>query len=420
MNLLKLVRTARAFVKDPEKDFTERVFMILTFMSEVTVFIALIMDIITHENRHEIITLVITLIVVPTIVLTCFKHNRLRLAIRIIVIGLVFVILPALFFFGGGLMGGGVLWFIFAFMYIGLVLRDKWRKVMFFVLELLSTGCFLLSYFYPQLVYPHTRWMFYVDFFLSLVLVGVLCYIMTWSQSRLFTEEIERAEKEVQRAEELTRSQNRFFSSMSHEIRTPINSILGLNELILRDQSASDEIVRDASSIQGSGKLLLSLINDILDFSKIEAGSMDIVPVDYRVGDMLSEIVNMMWIKAHDKGLVFDVSIDPDVPMELHGDEVRIKQVIINLLNNAIKYTKEGHVGLRVESTDVGEDAVELAIAVTDTGMGIKKEDIPYLFTAFKRVDEGKNRHIEGTGLGLSIVKQLVELMDGSISVDSI
>ena len=110
----------------------------------------------------------------------------------------------------------------------------------------------------------------------------------------------------------------------------------------MRDQSASDEIVKDAAGIQGAGKMLLALINDILDFSKMEAGSMDIVPVDYRVGDMLSEIVNMLWLKAQDKGLEFEVSVDPEVPTVLYGDEVRIKQVIINLLNNAVKYTKEG------------------------------------------------------------------------------
>ena len=420
MNLIRAIQSAIAVVKDPDRDFTERIFLILTFMSEAAVGIAFIGDLITGENPYELVVLIATLIAVPVIVLVCLRYGKLKLAIRLIVIPLVFVILPALFFFGGGLEGGGVIWSIFAFMYVGLVLKDKWRNIMFTLITLVTTGCFLVAYYYPGSVYPHIRGMYYVDFFISLVMVGVLCFAMTWSQGRLFSQENRRAKKEAERAEELTRSQNRFFSNMSHEIRTPINSIIGLNELILRDQSASDEIVRDATSIQGSGKLLLALINDILDFSKIEAGSMDIVPVNYRIGDMLSEIVNMMWLKAHDKDLGFEVSIDPEVPVELFGDEVRIKQIIINLLNNAIKYTKKGNVGLRVESTEIDGDAVELAVAVTDTGMGIKKEDLPYLFDAFKRVDEGKNRHIEGTGLGLSIVKQLVELMGGTISVDSI
>ena len=420
MNSFRLIKTAINAVKDPERDFTERIFLIFTFMTEIAIIIALTGDLLTKENPYEILIILSTIIFIPVLTLICLSYDKLKVAIRITVILLVFVILPGLFFFGGGLEGGGVIWIIFAFLYVGLVLQDKWRRIMFFLIAVLTLGCYIVSYYHPELVYRHSRVMFYVDSFLSLGLVGILCSIMTWSQGRLFLEENERVKKERERAEELKRSQNRFFSSMSHEIRTPINSILGLNELILRDQSASDEIIRDASGIQGSGKMLLALINDILDFSKIESGSMDIVPVDYRVGDMLSEIVNMMWLRAQDKGLHFKVSVDPDVPMSLYGDEVRIKQVIINILNNAVKYTQEGSVELRVESRETDEDRVELIISVSDTGMGIKKEDLPYLFDAFKRVDEGKNRHIEGTGLGLSIVKQLVELMDGTITVNSV
>ena len=420
MNPIALFKKAFAVVKDPDRDFTERVFLILTIMSEVAVFVAFIGDLLTGESIYEIAVLLGILVFVPLVAMVCLYFDRLKLAIRIIVLSLVFIVLPALFFFGGGLQGGGVVWIIFAFMYVGLVLNDKWRNIMFAAIGIMTIACFLTAYYYPELVYPHNNDTFHMDFLISLLLVGILCFVMTWSQGKLFAEQSARAKREAERAEELIRSQNRFFSSMSHEIRTPINSILGLNELILRDQSASDDIVRDASSIQGSGKLLLALINDILDFSKIEAGSMDIVPVNYRVGDMLSEIVNMLWLRAHDKGLGFEVSVDPEVPVALYGDEVRLKQIIINLLNNAIKYTKEGRIELLVESRDIDSETVELVVSVSDTGMGIKKEDLPYLFDAFKRVDEGKNSHIEGTGLGLSIVKQLVELMDGTISVNSV
>jgi len=420
MNPIRLVKSAFAAIKDPNRDFIERVFLILALVSEVTLMIAFVVDLITWENQSETLFVGLVLVLVPAYILISLRFNKLKLAIRIVMFLLVVAILPILFFFGGGLEGGGFMWFIFAFMYIGLVLRGKWRFIMFAVLTLLGFGCYFTAYTHPELVFKHSREMFYVDSFVSLILVGILCFVMTWAQGLIFTEENERAKKEAERAEELTVAQNRFFSSMSHEIRTPINSILGLNELILRDQSASDEIIRDASGIQGSGKMLLSLINDILDFSKIEAGSMDIVPVDYKVGDMMSEIVNMMWLRAHDKGLGFEVSIDPEVPTVLYGDEVRIKQVIINLLNNAVKYTSEGHVGLRVESNKTGDDTIDLCVSISDTGMGIKKEDMPYLFDAFKRIDEGKNRHIEGTGLGLSIVKQLIDLMKGSISVNSV
>ena len=420
MNLISIFKTAVQAAKDPERRFSERIFLIFCLMSEITVSIALVGDILTGENPYEILVIAAILIFMPVLSLACLLRDRLKLAIRLLVIGLLFIINPALFFFGGGLEGGGVLWIIFSFMYTGLLLRGRWRKIMFCAIAVMTFICFVTAYFHPELVYQHTRSMYYVDFFISLMLVGVLCYFMTWTQGRLFHEENLRAKDAAKNAEELKKSQNRFFSNMSHEIRTPINSILGLNELILRDQSASDEIVRDATGIQGSGKMLLSLINDILDFSKIESGSMDIVPVDYKTADLLSEIVNMMWLRANEKGLSFEISIDPDVPSVLYGDEVRIKQIIVNLLNNAVKYTEEGHVELRVESIAIPPDKTELVISVTDTGAGIRKDDIPYLFDAFKRVDEDKNRHIEGTGLGLSIVKQLAELMDGSVTVNSV
>ncbi|MCR5357411.1 MAG: DegV family EDD domain-containing protein, partial [Lachnospiraceae bacterium] len=185
-------------------------------------------------------------------------------------------------------------------------------------------------------------------------------------------------------------------------------------------EDASEEIKKDARNIQGAGRLLLALINDILDVSKIEAGKMEIVPVNYNVSSLLSEIVNMIWLKAEEKGLKFNVDIDPDVPETLFGDEVRIKQILINLLNNAVKYTPEGSVGLHMECEFPETGDALLKISVSDTGMGIKPEALPHLFDTFKRVDEEKNRHIEGTGLGLSIVKQLTELMDGEISVNSV
>ena len=407
-------------IRDPEREFTERVYLALTMVSEFTVFIAFIGDILTKENPYEIAVIFGTLIAVPGIMIVCFRKNKLWLGIRITVLGVVFIVLPSLFIFGGGVEGGGVLWIIFTFTFAGLVLRGRWRRAIFVIIVVISFLCYLLEYYHPELIYKHSRAVFLIDSFLSILLVGIVCFVMTWLQNLLYRDENLRAEKAAEKAEELSKAQNRFFSSMSHEIRTPINSILGLNELILRDQSASEEIIRDASGIQGSGKMLLSLINDLLDFSKIEAGNMNIVPVDYRIGDMLAEIVNMIWLKANEKGIALNVTVDPSVPSVLYGDEIRIKQIIINLLNNAVKYTGEGSVDLHVESEQKDENTVELSIAISDTGMGIKKEVIPFLFDAFKRVDEEKNRYIEGTGLGLSIVKQLVELMGGTISVNSV
>lgn len=420
MRIIKFFKSISAAAVDSSRELSERVFISLTLISEIVVFFALIGDIILRENIGETIAIIATLLVIPLITYFSVRRKKVKIATRLIVIGLVFVLLPILFFFGGGLEGGGIFWFIFAFLYVGLIVTGAFRVFILSCIIILSGFCFVMEYYHPELVYDHTTGIYYIDSYLSLIMVGMLCVVMTGFQNRIFKEERKRAKEAVEKAEELSRAQNRFFSSMSHEIRTPINSILGLNELILRDTGASDEIVNDANGIQGAGKMLLALINDILDFSKMEAGSMDIVPVDYRIGDMITDIVNMIWLRANEKGLKFNVNVDPKLPSVLYGDEVRLKQVMVNLLNNAVKYTQAGSVELHIEGEPVDDEHVILSISISDTGMGIKKESLPYLFDAFKRVDEEKNRHIEGTGLGLSIVKQLIELMDGTISVNSV
>ena len=226
---------------------------------------------------------------------------------------------------------------------------------------------------------------------------------------------------EIQKREisDLNNAQNRFFSSMSHEIRTPINTIIGLNEMILREK-VSDEVAEDAVNIRAASNMLLHLINDILDMSKISSGQMKLTPVNYHPGDMLSEIVGMLWLRAREKGLDFHIELAPDIPSELYGDEVRIKQILINVLNNAIKYTQKGSVTLSIQCNGINKGVADIVYSVKDTGVGIRKESLPHLFTAFKRVDEEENRYIEGTGLGLSIVKELTELMGGKVTVNSV
>ncbi len=417
---MKLIKKVLGRLTDFTRSYEERTFIMLSLIGVSAMIIALVFDILGKESPVEIFTIVAAIIAIPFIVTLSVRFNKIRVGSMVSVCALVFGIIPVTFFFGGGTNGGGIFWIIFAYMFIGMSLSGRSRIVMMTILTGIGIFEFWVEHNHSEWIHPHTINMIFLDMLVSLLLVGVCMYLMLAYQKSIFTEESKRAHEEARRAEELNRSQNRFFSSMSHEIRTPINSILGLNELILRDEYVSDDVVRDAAGIQGAGKMLLALINDILDFSKIEAGSMDIVPVDYRVGDMLSEVVNMIWLRAHEKGLGFEVTVDPEVPMVLYGDEVRIKQIIINLLNNAVKYTQEGHIELHVESRDLNDNLVELMISVADTGMGIKKEALPYLFDAFKRADQAKNRYIEGTGLGLSIVKQLVELMDGTISVNSI
>ena len=407
-------------LNDPQISYEERTMVMLAILGEMTALIALFFDVIIKENIVEIIVLVGLCIGVPLVTSLCVKFKKILLGLIIQVAILVFVVLPVTFFFGGGPEGGGIFWVIFGYMFIGMSLAGKLRIVMMVILTLMNIAEYLVWYTHPELIQAHDKGMFFVDTLVSITLVGYSTFAMLKYQKQIFAEESMRAQEQAQRAEELNLSQNQFFSSMSHEIRTPINSILGLNEIILRQEDASDEIKKDAANIQGAGKLLLALVNDILDLSKIEAGKMDIVPVNYNVSTLVSDIVNMVWLRAEEKGLKFTVDIDPSIPSELYGDEVRIKQILVNLLNNAVKYTQEGSVTLHIDNEEIFDDRALIVFSISDTGMGIKQDALPHLFDAFQRADEKKNRYIEGTGLGLSIVKMLVDLMKGTISVNSV
>lgn len=222
-------------------------------------------------------------------------------------------------------------------------------------------------------------------------------------------------------AEKANLAKSNFLSNMSHEIRTPLNAVLGMNEMIMRECYDS-QILSYAKSIKDSGKMLLSLINDILDFSKIESGKMDLIPVEYNLGNMLRDLYHMTVFRAQDKSLEVSFEMeDKNTPAKLLGDEVRIKQIVTNILTNAVKYTQSGGVYLTVsyKQEDVESDSIILVVRVKDTGIGIKEEDIHKLFKEFERIEEKRNRNIEGTGLGMSITLALLHLMNGNIRVNS-
>ncbi len=221
-------------------------------------------------------------------------------------------------------------------------------------------------------------------------------------------------------ANQANQAKSYFLSTMSHDIRTPMNAIIGMNEMILRN-SRDDEILVYSESIRAAGNTLLGIINDILDFSKIEAGKMEIIEVDYNFVSLLNDLVNMVQRKADEKGLSFELDVDKNIPRVMHGDEIRIKQVITNILSNAVKYTKEGSVVFSVYSSKCEDnpDHVKLHVSVKDTGIGIKKEDLDKLFVAFERIEEKRNRNIEGTGLGMAIAQSFLDMMGSKLQVES-
>ncbi len=230
-------------------------------------------------------------------------------------------------------------------------------------------------------------------------------------------------EESVQTAEQADRAKSRFLAQMSHEIRTPINVILGMNEMTLREARDKD-IIEYSNNIRTAGRTLLALINSILDFSKIEDGKMELVPVDYDTAALINELVIMAQERAGEKGLQLKTEVSAELPSKLHGDDVRVRQIITNLLTNAIKYTSAGSVTLKMNVKaplieEAEEDRVRLLVEVIDTGIGIREEDRDRLFASFERLEEERNRNIEGTGLGITIVQRLLEMMGSTLQVTS-
>ncbi len=246
--------------------------------------------------------------------------------------------------------------------------------------------------------------------------VSILMYrMMQWQKEA--NDSLKKAAESARRAEQ---AKSNFLAQMSHEIRTPINAVLGMNEMILRENEVED-IQEYSENIQRAGVTLLTLINDILDFSKIEDGKMEIIPVEYDPSSLVNDLVNMIAERAKNKDLELKLEIDPTIPCMLYGDDVRIRQIITNLLTNAVKYTKQGSVLFRMKGERQADgETLRLHVDVVDTGIGIRKEDMGKLFSSFQRLDEEKNRNIEGTGLGISIVNSLLLMMGSELKVDSV
>ncbi len=247
---------------------------------------------------------------------------------------------------------------------------------------------------------------------------GYVILVLDVTDTRNYIEEIKKVRKQ---AEDANMAKSEFLANMSHEIRTPMNAIIGLSDILL-EESTGRKTYSYACDIKSASQSLLTIINDILDLSKVEAGKMELVPVDYYLKSVVDDVIGMIDIVASQNGLFLKLEYDKSLPCQYRGDEGRIRQILINILNNAVKFTTQGYVKLSVEGSpsDTEPDTELLTFKIKDTGCGIRKEDLEKIFENFKQVDAKKNRRVEGTGLGLSITKQLVNLMNGTIDVNSV
>lgn len=417
--MIKGVKKIIEYLYDWREDVQDRLFILLTSIALTGLLFALVGNIIVGESMLSTVSTVIAFFIFLPMVYFAYKYRKIRETANVVAFILVFILFPLIYFTSGGIRGGSPIWFVFSVLYIGMILRGNVR-IFFFICEMaVAVMCYYIDYKHNELITPHDDYEFFSDSLGSFIIVSVILTMLMSFQTYVYRRENEITKSQKDEIDKLSKAQSRFFSSMSHEIRTPINTIIGLNEMILRE-SQSEEIRDDALNIQAASNILLHLVNDILDMSRIQSGQMVLAETPYSPKDVIMDVVSMLSVQAKDKKLEFIVNVAPDIPSVLSGDEVRIRQILINVLNNAIKYTSDGFVMLSVQCGFKRDGKVTVIYSVSDSGIGIRKESIDDLFSAFKRMDEDKNRNIEGTGLGLSIVKQFVDLMGGKITVNSV
>lgn len=351
--------------------------------------------------------------------------NKPTVAAMLDIILINMVVFPVLYFHAGGMNSGMPVWFVLELMMAFLVIKGKKSYIIYGINITILILILSISYKYPQTVTPLSDSVRVWDVIHSVIVVscifGAIFKLQTYiyeNQQKHLMEQEEKLRQTMEELKKANKAKSDFLANMSHEIRTPINAMLGMNEMILRENEQNN-ITTYAMNVQTAGQGLLALVNDILDFSKIESGKMEILPTEYDVAYLLKDCFNMVYMWAAEKNIQFRIKNNPDIPAGLYGDEVRIHQVISNLLTNAVKYTKEGFVELEIDWKPIANDDIWLIICVKDSGMGISRENQEKLFDFFQRIDEKKNRNIEGYGLGLTIAKQFVDLMKGSITVKS-
>jgi Signal transduction histidine kinase len=423
--MTKLIPIIKKFL-DTQLDFRVRLFNVLAMAGTVISFFITITAVFVNAGIVNILTGVLSTVVSFLLLYYSYRSGRYQLCYMIVIIVIFLILFPIFFFSAGGYHSGMPTFFVFAVAFTVFMLEGKKGFIMSAVELVIYIIICVIAKLYPQTVnWYKTDTDILVDIIISFVIVSLSLGITLFLHFRLYNQQQKELVTAREEAIRFSNAKSNFLANMSHEIRTPINVILGMNEMILRETD-SEYIKNYSLNIQNAGKTLLLLINNVLDVSRIESGKLSIAEEDYSTFELTNEL-SVTGLELTGKyGLTFKCEIDETLPSVLTGDFIHIKQIVTNFLSNAAKYTKHGGVTLSFDQiiddnlNDNDSNKILFRITVADTGIGIKPEKIPFLFDAFVRADMPSNKYIEGTGLGLAITKQLTELMEGYINIESV
>lgn len=416
-----MLRKIVQLLRGEDCDLRERMLRTIVLVGGLAAVIGIVEIFIVMEAGLILIPFILLMLLTMVVCyFAAFKYHKYDVSAGLLGVVIIVMVFPVLFCVKGGAVSGASIWLTLGILYIFVMFSGK----KFWIFMILCLGVYAATYFiaynFPELtIEMQSTKTIYVDSYFSLVIAGLLGGLILKLHLMVFEDEHKVNISQKEELEKTSNAKNMFFANMSHEIRTPINTIIGLNEMILR--SDTDPATKEcALDIQLASKMLLSQVNDVLDLSQMEMKKMKIIPVEYKTVDLFGDLAELVRARMEKKKLELYLEIDSNLPSVLFGDDKRLKQVFLNILDNAVKYTEEGSVTFSVHGERVDDGNVMLKVKVADTGIGIHKEDVEHIFDYFNRADEGVNRKITGSGLGLAITKQLVDLLEGEITVDSI
>lgn len=359
------------------------------------------------------ISLVISLVLV-------LRYHMIDAGSIIVGINLCAIVLPIICFTSGGVEGGSVVWLSINIVYTCLMFEGKIRVAFILGDVLIDVLCYGICYHFSEVVTPMvSREVVYFDSLFSVVMVGLSIGMMIQVYTSVYKQQRDMINRQKEELERAGKAKDYFFASMSHEIRTPINTIIGFNEMIMRE-NPEGKVNEYGQNIQAAGKILLSLVNDILDVSQLEMKMLKLVEEPYDLSEVIIHVVDTVRLQMEEKHLTLYLDVDDKLPKVMLGDKKRIQQILVNLMMNAVKYTSSGSVTLVARLEKMEEENMTLRLSVQDTGIGIRKEELESLYETFRYQGDQHVDRSKGSGLGLTITKQLVNLMEGEISVDSI